>query len=95
MEPGDDLAEHDRLVLDDLPDEIRAAAQAAGGARSGGGRPDGGDGQAEAGPLLPLEAVTRRHIERVLASVGGNKSLAAQILGVDRSTLYRKLEGRD
>ena len=29
---------------------------------------------------------------RVLSLVGGNKSRAAQILGFDRRTLYRKLE---
>ena len=36
--------------------------------------------------------VERRYILRVLEAVGGNKTLAAQILGVDRKTLYRKLE---
>jgi two-component system, NtrC family, response regulator AtoC len=29
---------------------------------------------------------------RVLEAVGGNKTLAAQVLGFDRRTLYRKLE---
>ena len=28
----------------------------------------------------------------MLEAVGGNKTLAAQILGLDRKTLYRKLE---
>ena len=41
---------------------------------------------------LTLEAVERLHIQRVLDSVGGNKTLAAQMLGVDRKTLSRKLE---
>jgi DNA-binding NtrC family response regulator len=31
-------------------------------------------------------------IRRVLAATGGNKSKAAQILGIERKTLYRKLE---
>jgi two-component system response regulator HydG len=29
---------------------------------------------------------------RALQMVGGNKALAARLLGVDRKTLYRKLE---
>jgi two-component system response regulator HydG len=29
---------------------------------------------------------------RVLEAVGGNKTLAAQVLGFDRRTLYRKLD---
>jgi two-component system response regulator HydG len=41
--------------------------------------------------LVSLEEVERRYILRVLESVGGNKTLAARILGLDRRTLYRKL----
>jgi len=32
------------------------------------------------------------HIRKVLTATGGNKSKAAQILGIERKTLYRKLE---
>ncbi len=39
-----------------------------------------------------MEEVERRHIVRVLGAVGGNKSQAAQVLGFDRRTLYRKIE---
>lgn len=42
--------------------------------------------------LMTLDEVERRHIERVLHSVHGNKTQAAQLLGLDRKTLYRKLE---
>ncbi len=42
--------------------------------------------------LVSLEQVERRYIARVLQAVNGNKTLAAQILGLDRKTLYRKLE---
>ncbi len=38
-----------------------------------------------------LEAVERAYITWVLQSVGGNKSRAAEVLGIDPSTLYRKL----
>jgi two-component system response regulator AtoC len=31
-------------------------------------------------------------IRKVLAAAGGNKSRAAKILGIERKTLYRKLE---
>ena len=39
-----------------------------------------------------LEDAEREQIRRVLAATGGNKSRAAQILGIERKTLYRKLE---
>jgi DNA-binding NtrC family response regulator len=39
-----------------------------------------------------MEEVERRYILKVLEAVGGNKTLAAQVLGFDRRTLYRKLE---
>ena len=42
--------------------------------------------------LPTLEEVEKRYIQRVLESVGNNKTLAAQTLGLDRRTLYRKLE---
>jgi two-component system, NtrC family, response regulator AtoC len=42
--------------------------------------------------LVPLAEVERRYVERVMEAVRGNKRQAAQILGLDRATLYRKLE---
>lgn len=42
--------------------------------------------------VLSLEEVERRYIEQVLALSGDNKSQAARLLGLDRRTLYRKLE---
>ncbi|HEU4994019.1 MAG TPA: sigma-54 dependent transcriptional regulator [Gemmatimonadaceae bacterium] len=38
-----------------------------------------------------LEAIERAYIMWVLQSEGGNKSRAAEVLGIDPSTLYRKL----
>jgi DNA-binding NtrC family response regulator len=34
----------------------------------------------------------RRYVRQVLASVRGNKTHAARILGIDRRSLYRRLE---
>jgi transcriptional regulator with PAS, ATPase and Fis domain len=41
---------------------------------------------------LSLEELERLHIERVLEAVDGNRTAAARILGIDRSTLYRKMQ---
>lgn len=42
--------------------------------------------------LISMEEIERRHILKVMEITQWNKHLAAQILGIDRSTLYRKLE---
>ena len=41
---------------------------------------------------MSLDELEREYIQRVLAAEGGNKTRAAQRLGLDRKTLYRKLE---
>jgi PAS domain S-box-containing protein len=38
-----------------------------------------------------LDAMERGHVRRVLDSAGGNRTLAARLLGISRSTLNRKL----
>ncbi|MCU0592575.1 MAG: sigma-54 dependent transcriptional regulator [Desulfobacterales bacterium] len=43
-------------------------------------------------PLLTLDELERRHIERVLEATNGNRPKAAKILGINVSTIYRKLE---
>jgi two-component system, NtrC family, response regulator AtoC len=42
--------------------------------------------------VLPLEEVTRRYLHEVLEKTGGNKSLAARLLGITRKTLRERLE---
>jgi DNA-binding NtrC family response regulator len=42
-------------------------------------------------PNPALEVIERAYIEWVLRAEGGNKSKAAEVLGIDPSTLYRKL----
>ncbi len=46
----------------------------------------------ETSELVALDEIERRYILRVLQAVQGNKSRAAQVLGLDRKTLYRRLE---
>jgi DNA-binding NtrC family response regulator len=43
-------------------------------------------------PVDTLADAEEDQIRRVLAATGGNKSKAAQILGIERKTLYRKLD---
>jgi two-component system response regulator HydG len=42
--------------------------------------------------LLSMDQVEQRYVRHVLDKVHGNKALAARVLGMDRRTLYRKLE---
>ena len=50
--------------------------------------PDADESTAE----MTLAELERNHIERVLRHTGGNKSRASAILGIERSTLDRKLK---
>ncbi len=72
------MAEGDMLDVRDLPESLRTGVVQE--------QPDEG--------LLPLEEVERRHVQRVLDSVAGNKARAAKILGINRATVYRILEGK-
>ena len=42
--------------------------------------------------IVPIEEMERRYVVQVLDALGGNKASAARALGMDRRTLYRKLE---
>jgi two-component system response regulator HydG len=75
------LLRFDEVTVDDLPEKIRSY-QADRLVFSA-------DDPAE---VVTLDELERRYILRVLALVGGNKSRAADILGVDRRTLYRRIE---
>jgi two-component system, NtrC family, response regulator AtoC len=44
------------------------------------------------GELPTLDQLESSYLLRVLSAVGGNKSRAAQVMGVDRKTLYRMIE---
>jgi two-component system, NtrC family, response regulator AtoC len=81
MERAVALAQYEQVTVDDLPEKIQAYRRSHVLVTS--------DDPAE---LVPLEEVERRYILRVMEAVGGNKTLAAQVLGIGRKTLYRKLE---
>jgi two-component system response regulator HydG len=46
-------------------------------------------------PNPSLEIIERAYIEHVLNAEGGNKTKAAEVLGIDPSTLYRKIKRYD
>jgi DNA-binding NtrC family response regulator len=46
----------------------------------------------QSGELLPLEEMERRAILRALREAGGDKLAAARLLGIGKTTLYRKLK---
>ncbi len=78
------LARGERITVDDLPETVRAYKRSHVLVAS--------DDPSE---LVSLAEVERRYILRVVEAVGGNKTLAAQTLGVTRKTLYRKLQEYD
>ena len=68
-----------QIDLADLPAEV----QGAGGAEKT---------QAENGRLPTLEEKECEYIKQVLEQTGGNKTRAAEILGIDRVSLWRKIK---
>jgi DNA-binding NtrC family response regulator len=75
------FARFDEVTVDDLPERIRSF------------RPDrfviSVDDDEEIVSLVEME---RRYVKKVLELLNGNKTRAAQVLGIDRRTLYRKAE---
>ncbi|WP_111414750.1 sigma-54-dependent transcriptional regulator [Billgrantia lactosivorans] len=85
------LAEEGLLSHTDLPERIRQHGQDQRGAAR----------QIETGKAMiasgqqswpSLEEVEKRYIQKVLEATGGNKRRTADILGIARRTLYRRLE---
>jgi DNA-binding NtrC family response regulator len=54
-----------------------------------------GDRMPQNDELLPLEELERRAILRALREAGGDKLAAARLLGIGKTTLYRKLKQYD
>jgi two-component system response regulator HydG len=75
------LARREEVAVDDLPAKIR----------------DHSKHQLllardDVGELLTLEQLEARYVRKVLEMVAGNKSRAARVLGLDRRSLYRRLQ---
>jgi two-component system, NtrC family, response regulator HydG len=78
------LTRFDKITVEDLPERVREH------------KSDTFVVPAEDPEYLPtLDELEKRYIARVLKVVNGNKTAAAKVLGVDRRTLYRKLERYD
>jgi DNA-binding NtrC family response regulator len=80
LERAATLAAGPEIRVEDLPPRIRDAGNAAVRVADASRR------------NLPLRDLERAYILEVLRQTGGNKSRAADILGLDRKTLYRKLD---
>ena len=78
IERGVAVATSGRIEAAHLPEEVRGAGAPA---------PRGRDGT-----ILTLEEMERNYIRWVLDELGGNQQAAAQRLGIDRVTLWRKLK---
>ena len=81
MERAVALARFNQISVDDLPENVRGYTADRFVVAV--------DEMAE---VVSMDELERRYIHRVLALVEGNKSRAAQLLGFDRRTMYRKLE---
>ena len=82
MERAVALSVHDVVTIDDLPPRLRSAEPPPGLPVDNG----------EATELVSLDEMEKRYIARVLEATGGSRTRAAKILGVDRTTLWRKLD---
>jgi two-component system response regulator HydG len=75
------FARFDRLTLDDLPEKVRSYQSDRFVVSAN-----------DTMEVVTLAELDRRYILRVLTLFDGNKSRTAQVLGIDRRTLYRRVE---
>jgi len=75
------LARFEHLTVEDLPEKIRAYSADRFAMFAN-----------EEQEIVTVDELERRYILRVIKLIGGNKARAAQLLGLDRRTLYRKLD---
>jgi two-component system response regulator HydG len=75
------LARFEQVTVEDLPEKLRGYL--AGSVVATANDPT---------EIVTMEELEKRYLLRVFALVGNNKSRAAEVLGIDRRTMYRKLE---
>lgn len=94
------LSEDDSLSHKDLPERLREQSTVEGGSPLAPTL----RGELLAGSQMPtpppirwpsLEEVEKRYINKVLEATGGNKRRTAEVLGIARRTLYRRLEDNE
>jgi two-component system response regulator HydG len=74
------LGRLNRITIDELPEKLRNHHPIE--TVTATGRPD---------ELITLDELERRYVRQVLIATGNNKTNAARILGIDRRSLYRRL----
>jgi DNA-binding NtrC family response regulator len=70
------MADGPLIDIGDLPEPVRGQS---------------GDVTGQDEILMSVQELQKRHVMRVLDHVGGNKSQAAEILGISRATIYQLL----
>jgi DNA-binding NtrC family response regulator len=75
------LAHSDELTAEDLPSKIRSSESIQAPAPR----------EASGAEIVSLGEVERQHILRAIELSAGNKTVAAQMLGINRRTLQRRL----
>ncbi len=84
MEHAVVLTRHQTIVMTDLPKKIQNYKRL--------GLPLTPYQENSQAPLVSLDEMEKQYILHVLEKVGGSKTVASKVLGVDRKTLYRKLQ---
>jgi two-component system response regulator HydG len=79
------MAKGSELSVEDLPSKILRSEPALDATSPG----------VEPASILPLEALEHRHVLKALELANGNKTIAAEMLGINRRTLQRRLKKLD